>query len=488
MNNNNNKLGFRRGAGVVLFALIIAELVSAFEATMVLGAMGGLLQVFGNPVTVGWLMTGFLLVAASSAAICGRLGDIYGRRRVLLIVLAIAGIGSLISAMSSSVQGVLIGRAIQGVSGAILPLCHGLVKENLPEHRVPFGIGILVACAIVVGGGGGGLLGGVIIDHLTWHWIFIAGAAMAGIALVVVWLLVPVSPQLKPKGRLDILGGILFAPAIAGVLLAVSRAPMWGWGDWRTLSLLCGSLVLLVSWACYELRLKEPLIDVRLMANRQIGLANVAMIFLALGALQSHQAIVLLLTQPTWTGVGLGITSTSAGLVFLPAMALSFFAGPVAGLLAAKYGGRMPMIIGGTLITCAWVAIAFSHDSIWFIFIMLAVQHIGNTFCYSTIPMLIVEAAPASRISEANGLTTVFRATFQGIGAQVVAFVLAFSIISDPARDAVSYPTNMAYTTAFGLMALFSFLCLCCAFALPRRSSSSAVSPSTQLLNTEAAG
>lgn len=476
MNKNNTNSGVRRGAGVILFALIIAELVSAFEATMVLGAMGGLLQVFGNPVTVGWLMTGFLLVAASSAAICGRLGDIYGRRRILLIVLAIAGVGSLISAVSSSVEGVLIGRAIQGVSGAILPLCHGLVKENLPEHRVPFGIGMLVACAIVIGGGGGGLLGGVIIDHLTWHWIFIAGAAMAGIAFLVVWLLVPVSPQLKPNSSLDILGGVLFAPAIAGVLLAISKAPSWGWGDWRTISLALGSLALLAGWARYELSLKEPLIDVRLMANKQIALANIAMIFIGLGALQSHQAIVLLLTQPTWTGVGLGLTSTSAGLIFLPAMAISFFAGPVAGLLAARYGGRVPMILGGVLITGAWTAIAISHDSIWFIFIMLAIQHIGNTFCYSTIPMLIVEAAPPNRISEATGLNTVFRATFQGIGAQVIAFVLAASVIRDPAQAAVSFPTEGAYTAALGLMALFSCACLFCALALPKRSRSSVAS------------
>ena len=476
MNKNNTNPGVRRGAGVILFALIVAELVSAFEATMVLGAMGGLLQVFGNPVTVGWLMTGFLLVAASSAAICGRLGDIYGRRRILLIVLAIAGIGSLISAVSSSVEGVLIGRAIQGVSGAILPLCHGLVKENLPEHRVPFGIGLLVACAIVVGGGGGGLLGGVIIDHLVWQWIFIAGAAMAGIALVVVWWLVPVSPQLKPNGPLDILGGVLFAPAIAGVLLAISKAPSWGWGDWRTLSLLLASLVVLIGWARYELSLKEPLIDVRLMANKQIALANIAMIFIGLGALQSHQAIVLLLTQPSWKGVVLGTTSTAAGLIFLPAMAISFFAGPAAGLMAARYGGRVPMILGGVLITGAWLAIAISHDSLMFIFVMLAIQHIGNTFCYSTIPMLIVEAAPPSRISEANGLTTVFRATFQGIGAQVIAFVLAASVISDPSGGAVSYPTDGAYTTAFGLMALFSLGCLFCAFALPKRNQSTVAS------------
>lgn len=472
MNNNNINPVLRRNTGVILGALVIAEMVSAFEATMVLGAMGGLLKVFGNPVTVGWMMTGFLLVAATSAAVCGRLGDIYGRRRILLIVLVIAGIGSLISALSASVEGVLIGRAIQGVSGAILPLCHGLVKENFPEHRVPFGIGILVACAIVIGGGGGGLLGGVIIDHLTWHWIFFAGAGMAGVALVAVWAVVPVSPQFKPKGPLDLVGGILFAPAIAGLLLAISKAPAWGWTDTRTIGLFFGSLLVLVFWARYELRLKEPLIDVRLMANRQIALANVAMIFLGLGALQSHQVIVLLLTQPSWTGTGLGITSTAAGLVFLPAMAISFFAGPAAGLLAGRYGGRVPLIIGGVLITFAWAVMAVVHDTVWFIFVMLAIQHIGNTFCYSAIPMLIVEAAPSSRTSEANGLTTVFRATFMGIGAQMVAFVLATSTVSDPSQGGVNYPTDGAYMTAMGIMALASCVCLCCALALPKRARS----------------
>src|SRR5437762_12314819 len=177
----------------ILFALVLAEVVSATEATMIYGALRVLTRDLGDPVAVGWSITAFLLVAAGSAAVGARTGDQDGRRRALLVSLVLAGCGSVLSALSDGPFGVIAGRAIQGMAGAILPLCFGLVRQHMPAERVPFGVGV-VAAAAFVSGGLGIVAGGVIVDHLSWAWIFIAGAGTAVVAWPAVRWLVPRGP------------------------------------------------------------------------------------------------------------------------------------------------------------------------------------------------------------------------------------------------------------------------------------------------------
>ena len=352
----------RRTVFFVLTALVLAEVVSAVEATMIFAALRVFYKDFGDPVMVGWIVTAFLLVAAASASVCSRLGDMYGRRRMLLGVLAFAGLGSIVSGASDSAAGVIAGRAIQGLSGAVLPLCFGLVRENLPMRRVPFGIGVISAAAFV-SGGAAIFLGGVIVDQLSSRWIFHVGAATAVIAWVAVMAWVPKSARAPSSDPVDILGALLLVPAVTGLLLALSQAKVWGWGDVRTLSLTAGCLAVLALWTLHELRTKAPLIDVRLLGNRQLALANLGVVVLALGPLQSGLVLSLLLQQPQWTGIGLGLTATMAGAVLAPPMMLAILVGPGCGGLAARYGARVPALLACVCLLAGWGGIAIHHDS-----------------------------------------------------------------------------------------------------------------------------
>ena len=201
---------------------------------------------FGDPVMVGWIVTAFLLGAAASASLCSRLGDMFGRRRMLLGVLVVAGAGSLVSASATGIVGVIVGRAIQGVSGAVLPLCFGLVRENLPPARVPFGIGVVSAAAFV-SAGAAILVGGVLVDHMTWHSIFHVGAATATLAWFAVWFGVPRSPRAQSSEPVDVLGAVLLVPAITGLLVVLSQARHWGWADARALGILFASIARLAN-------------------------------------------------------------------------------------------------------------------------------------------------------------------------------------------------------------------------------------------------
>ena len=458
----------RRAAFLVLAALVLAEIVSAVEATMIFAALRVFYREFGDPVTVGWIVTAFLLVAAASASVCSRLGDMFGRRRLLLIVLVVAGIGSLVSAWASTATGVILGRAIQGMSGAVMPLCFGLVRESLPERRVPLGIGVVSAAAFV-SGGLAILLGGVLVDHLSWHWIFYVGAVTATIAFVAVSLWVPRSARSATRAPVDLLGAVLLVPAITAMLLGLSQAKAWGWGDARTLALLNGGIVVLGLWVWHELRTPEPLIDVRLLGQRQLALANIGMVLLALGPLQSGLLLSLMLQQPQWTGVGLGLSATLAGLILAPPMALAVLVGPGCGALAARYGARVPALLACVCQLVGWGGIALEHGSLPVVAVLVVLQGIGMAMAYAATPMLIVEVAPADRTSEVTGMSSVVRYIANAVGSQVVALLLAQAVVSDPTRGPGSYPAPSAYALTLGVIAGLCVLSLLVTLCLPVR-------------------
>ena len=216
--------------------------------------------------------------------------------------------------------------------------------------------------------------------------------------------------------RVDMVGGVLFVPAIAAVLYAITRSPEWGWLDLRTGSLLLASAILLVLWVRYELRHPCPLIDVRLLAQPQIALANIAFALIAVGAMQLGLVLFPFLQQPLWTGVGLGLTATLSGIVKLPSNLIAVIGGTWSGAMAARRGARVPMLIGTGLLTASWAALAMYHDSLWFIIGATIVAGLGMSMSYAAVPNLIVEVAPPERTSEATGVSTITRAAAHGGG------------------------------------------------------------------------
>jgi MFS family permease len=408
-----------------------------------------------------------LLSASMGAAVCGRLGDLYGRKRLLMIMLALAAIGSVVSAMSSTLTGVIAGRVLQGASMSILPLCYGLVRETWAKEKVPLGVAILAA-TYAFGTGIGFVAGGLILDHLSWHWIFACSATLASIAFVLSHFVLPMSPRRALEGDLDLLGGVLFAPAVAGVLLGITQAKTWGWMDPRTIGLILASLLLLALWARHELRHPRPLLDVRLLANRRILLANAAFILLALGPLQLPMVLMLLLQQPTWTVVGLGITATVAGMFKLPSNVAGFFFTTWSGYVATKHGTRVALLMGAILVLVGQTALVFWHGSPWIIAASAVIAAAGQTAMFGGVPNVIVEAAPEDRTSEATGMAQVIRSLGMAIGTQTITFMLAMSTIGDPARGPGKFPTESAYTLVLGFMAVTALLSLVCTVALPR--------------------
>lgn len=453
----------KRPVWVIMAALIFAEVVSTFEGAMIYAALKSFYRLFDDPVAVGWLLSGYMLVASVSAAIFGRLGDMYGRRRLMLVVLAIASCGSLVSALTSNLTVIIAGRAMQGAAGAILPLCYGIIREHVPSASVPVSIGI-IAATVAGGAGLGMVLGGILVDFGGWRYIFLVSAAVAALAFVAVWMLIPASKQTKP-GTIDWIGALLFLPGVSATLYALSEVE----GGWNarvaTIAAVGGGA--LIAWFIHEYRHEEPLIDVRLMLHPQIGLTLLIWTCLAIGAANIAQIVMVMLQQSPTTGIGLGISATMAGVIHSPASLLGMAAGPLAGWLAGRSGARTATIMSAIMIALAWTGLFFAHGSVWAVGAWIFLNGFGMGAAFACIPNLIVEVAPAERTSEATGLAQITRKIMSSIGAQAIAVSLATSTVAS--GDGGRYPDAAAYRFTYGWIAAVCILAAVLSFALPRR-------------------
>jgi MFS family permease len=458
------------GMFALLATLVVAEVSSAFEVSMIYASLPTLRTTFADTIGVGWVITSCLLVSAVAAALGGRLGDLHGRRRALLVALVVCTAGSLTSAFSTDLNGVVVGASLQGASGAILPLCLGLARELLPSSRVAFGIGVIVAAA-ALGSGFGLFLGGAIVDHFPWNAIFIASGSMAAIGWLLVLLVLPSRARLTARREgVDLLRGILFAPAIAGLLIAVTKIRSWGFIDARTLGLLAASAALLAFWVRHQLRERNPLINVRFFADRKIGLAYFCMAMIALTTMQIAQIMSLFLQQPAWTNAGLALSATASGLLLLPSNWIGLAASPLSGKLAERYGARVPAMFGAVLLISGWTALLIHRESLWLVGTAIGVIGFGFSTVYAALPNLIVEAAPSERTSEACGVAAVMRAMFMAVGAQVVMILMSLDTVSDAATG-IPYPTDRAFTFVFSYVIGGCTLCLVGAYLSSRRAS-----------------
>ena len=453
----------------MMFALVLAELTCSLESGMLYVALSDLYRDYGDPISVGWLLTAFTLTSAASAAVAGRLGDLFGRRRVLLFMLALAFAGSALSAMTSNLTIIIVGRAIQGISMAVLPLSFGVLREIIAKRDMGLAISTIGA-TYAVGGGLGVILGGAIVDNFDWHGIFIVSSAMALVAIIMVLIFVPGVARKPVTGPIDLVGGVLFAPAVAMVLYGVSEGSGRGWSVSLVAIMLAG-LALLAFWFRHEWRLAIPLIDVRQLAKREVGFANLALGAIALGPLLGPAMIMPMLQQPVWTGIGFGIAATTAGLAKLPGNVTAAIGTLFSGALSRRINVRTIMLVAAIGSALGWFGLAFMHDDFWLVFILMTLLIVPTgTIILSMIPQIVIQAVPEDRTSEATGLSQVVRAFSKAIGTQLIALCFASEMIATP--EGGSYPAESAFVTAFVVTGCLSLVSAMFLFALPRNTRS----------------
>jgi MFS family permease len=454
-----------RGASLRIYiALLLTAVVSSAGVTVIYSVLPTLYRHFPDSPYVGWVVTTYWLGAAVAAAVCGRLGDLLGYRRVLLSVLVLCSGGAIISALAPNLAVLILGCAIQAIASAILPLSMGLVRENLPVKEIPFAVGILGAAGMVAAG----LIyvsSGMVIDHFSWQggfWFKIVLSTFAFIA-VITWI--PRSTP-RPGTSIDFVRGLAFAPAICLILFAIQNVRHWGLGDQRILASLGAGILILALWGRHQWRQSAPLINVRMLGQRQILLANVCMALLALGGMQLGQIFSLLLQQPTWTQVGFGLSATQAGLTMLSGNIASLVASPWSGRIAVRHGARPAVLVGMAVMVASWGAVMLQHDSRGILMLGILMCSAGLAFAYTGIYNLIIEATPRERTGEATGMSYVVFSCFFAVGAQAVFAVLGRSSVSN---GLISFPDESSFVATFGYVSIMAAIGFCIALLMPKR-------------------
>jgi MFS family permease len=450
----------------IVFALMVTDFVGSLEASMIYGALPSVTRLYGDPAMVGWLIAGFVLVQAITAAIGGRLGDMFGRRRVLEIVLLASVAGSLLSAFSSSLIWVIVGRCLQGASGAILPLSFAIIRANASQSRAAFGTGLVVG-AYSVSGGFGFIIGGYFADIGHWNWIFYVSSILPALTAVANRIILPKDAATQDAGaHIDYVGAVGLVLAVGGLLVGVTLSRYTGWVSPSTIACIAGGIGVLAFWTWYELRHPEPLINLRRFRDRRFLFSVLSFFLLGCGGLQMAYITLALMQQPRWTGIGLGLSGALAGVAKLPGNVAGVIAAPVGGKIAELRNGRWSGIVGAFLLTLSWTTLYFFHGSLALVIGCVVGSSMGATIMFVATPAIIMEATPAAETGQATGCAYLVRALGLAIGTQLVSLLLASSHVTAPAGKP-SYPAPAAFELAIGFVAVLSFLALLFAIAVP---------------------
>jgi EmrB/QacA subfamily drug resistance transporter len=446
----------RQDHNVTLALLTLAGVAYALQQTMVIPALPTLQRDLHTTTTwVTWVLTVFLLVASVATPILGKLGDQYGKERLLVISLVVFFAGSVIAACAWNIWVLIVARAIQGAGGAVFPLSFGIIRDEFPREKLGVAIG-LVSAVFGIGGGFGIVLSGLIVDNASWRWLFIVGAITIALAAVLVHRFVPESP-IKTASRVDVVGATLLSGGLVALLLALTEGEEWGWTSARIIGLFAASVVLLAAWGWAELHVDEPMVDMRMLARRVVLFTNLTALIAGFAMFGSFVLIPIFVETPRGYSAdvqrvidyGFGASATRAGLYLLPSSVALLFAGPVAGLMGRRLGSKWPLAAGMALVAAAAGSLALWHDHPWQILAAMPVLGVGVGFAFAAMATLITEAVRPTETGVATGMNTVMRTVGGVIGGEIGAVLLAAHKI--PGTTA---PSVVGFETAFAISAV----------------------------------
>ena len=447
-------------AGV--FVLGLGALDFGLEQSIILPALPALGEHYhASLIAVAWLVTGFTLASVVGVPVFGRLGDLFGKRLMLLVCLGAFAVGSLICALTHSIALAIAGRIVQGLGAAVGPLCYGLARDNVPPELLSRAIGTVVGAAMS-GSAIGFLLSGVVVDRFSpaaVFWLLVALAAGTGVAVVA---LVRESPE-RANVRVDVPGALILSGGLVALLLAISKGRDWGWSSARIASVFADSFVLLACFVAVERRVRQPLVELALVVRRPFANANVCVAAFGFSFFVAVFLVPQIAAAPESTGYGSALSTTGIGLVLAPTGIVALAGGWVGGRAVDRLGPRAVVACGSALGIAAYLSLAFEHNTPAALTSGSAVIGLGWGLILTGIYSVVIRGARADETGVALAVNVVIRNTAVAVGAQV-----AFAIVA--AAGVVSgFPAESGFTRAFALSAAVAGLALLASALLPGR-------------------
>lgn len=411
-----------------------------------------------------WLLTSTLLVGAIAVPFVGKLGDMFGKRLMLLVALGTLVGGSILTAVTSNIALLIIGRAVQGVSLAAIPLGISLLSTLLPRERAGSAIA-LISAMLGVGGALGLPLAGLVAQSSDFHILFWITAAAGIIAFFGVLLLVPESPS-RTGGRIDFLGALLLSLALVSLLLPLAQGRTWGWGSFLVIGLFVLSLILFACFGWWQTRSADPLVDLAALRRRPILLTNIASLLFGFALFASLIGTSSYVQAPIESGYGFGSSMLVAGLAMLPSGLCMLLLSPVAAKMVSVIGAHQTLAVGAGVIALGWILRIFLTGSLTQVIIGTTIVGIGTGIGYAAMPSLINTYSPREELASANSINSLLRSLGSSIASAVGGTILASFTI---ALGAAALPSLTGFRVLFIMCAAAAIASVIVSLLIPGR-------------------
>ncbi|MER5791446.1 MFS transporter [Streptomyces sp. NPDC001980] len=409
---------------VVVAVLAFGGIVVSLMQTLVIPIVPELPKLLdASASNAAWAVTATLLAAAVATPVMGRLGDMYGKRLMLLTSVVMLVAGSVTAALSDTLVPMIVGRALQGLASGVIPLGISIMRDELPAERLGSATALMSA-SLGVGGALGLPAAALIADHFDWHMLFWTSAALGVVAAVLVLVLVPES-KVRTGGRFDLPGALGMAAGLVCLLLGISKGADWGWSSGTTLGLFGAAVVILLAWGFYELRTREPLVDLRTTARRQVLVTNLASIAFGFSMFAMSLVLPQLLQLPEATGYGLGKSLLDAGLVMAPTGLVMMATAPLSALISKNFGPKVTLMCGAVIVAAGYGLNIVLMDAVWQLVLVSCIVGAGIGFAYGAMPALIMGAVDPHETAAANSLNTLMRSIGTSTASAVAGVILA---------------------------------------------------------------
>lgn len=447
-------------APTVLVGLCLATAAYSVLQSLVVPALGIFQRELGTtPSGAAWILTGFLLSASVSTPLLGRLADLHGKRSVLLGALAAMSLGSAVSALADGLALMVAGRVVQGLGGAVFPLCFALIRDHLPPERRPRAF-VAVSTVMSVGGAIGTVAAGPLLTVVSSRWLFGLPAVVSALGAIAVAALLPRGSRRRDDSRIDWLGAALLATWLGLLLFAISRSATYGWTTPQVAAPGLAAPAVAALWLILQHRSRHPLVDLRTLALPTVRATNAATLLLGVGMFGSWMLVPLLVAQPASSGIGFGASPTVVGLVMLPTALGTLLVLPLQSRLVRRHGPRAALAAGAATAGSAYLLLAVLHASI--AQVCLAVLLMGAGLAFAAVGALVVEAVPPGQTGVSAAVNTVMRTVGGSLGATLGGTVLTWSV------RASGLPSPRSYAVAMVVFAAALLGALLCALRIPR--------------------